>query len=122
MSRYSPEEKRARRKKRKAERVEFRSANRRFWAPHGRSLHRKLARIITSEEAGLSRPQISQFSGADPSTISRFMNGKIDSIRMSTFVAIAGACGYNVVLEKMPPEEDSFYKFRRFKPPPIEKE
>jgi len=117
MSRLSWEERDARRNARKNEMKKNRAGWRKYWNEKSRTLHHKLIGIINGDVAGLSQTQIAQFSGADPSTVSNFMRGKTDSIRFSTFVAIAAACGYRVVLEEYPDEDDVFYPERRVKKP-----
>ncbi len=122
MGRVSWEEKLARKEARKDEMKKNRDGWRKYWKSKSRTLHHELIGKIKSGEAGLSQTQIAQFSGADPSTVSNFMRGKTESIRFSTYVAIAGACGYRVVLEEIPEDDDVFYSERRVKKPPRAKD
>lgn len=122
MGRVSWEEQRERKKARKAEMKKTRARWRKYWESRSRSLHQQLIRKIKDGEAGLSQAQIAQLSGADPSTVSNFMRGKTESIRFSTYVAIAGTCGYRLVLEEISADGDIFYSERRVRKPPRPKD
>lgn len=122
MGRVSWKEKSARKKARKDELKKIRAGWRKYWNGKSRALHRQLIQKIKDGEAGLSQTQVAQFSGADPSTVSNFMTKKTESIRFSTYVGIAGACGYRLVLEEIPADDDVFYSERRVKKPPRPKD
>ena len=74
--------------------------------------------MIKDGTAGVNQATIARSSGMAPSSVSNFMHGRTKSLRFSTFIAIAGTCGYKVVLEKIPDNEDFLYEKRRVKLPP----
>jgi len=122
MGRVSWEEKNRRRKEKRLKEKEHRKKMREYWMPRARAVHQKLINMIKDGTAGVNQATVAQYSGMDPSTVSNFMQGVTKSLRFSTFIAIAGTCGYRVVLEKIPENEDFLYEKRRVKLPPREKD
>jgi len=106
MGRVSWEEKNRRRKEKRLKEKEHRKKMRAYWMPRARAVHQKLINMIKDGTAGVNQATVAQYSGMDPSTVSNFMQGVTKSLRFSTFIAIAGTCGYRVVLEKIPENED----------------
>ena len=111
-----------RKREKRLKEKEHRKKMRAYWKPRSRSVHLKLINIIKNGTAGLNQSAIARHSGMDPSTVSNFMKGRTKSLRFSTFVAIAGTCGFKVVLEPIDPDRDFFYEKRRVKLPPREKD
>ncbi len=108
----------ARRKERRRMARETRAKMRVFWEPEINRVHEELIEIIKDGTAGVNQATIARVTGMAQSSISNFMNRRTKSLRFSTFVAVAGACGFRVVLERIPPEDDMLYEKRRVKLPP----
>ncbi len=121
MGRLSLEEKRRRREEKRLKDKDCRKNMREYWMQHTRAVHRKLIHMIKDGTAGVNQSTIARYSGMDPSTVSNFMQGVTKSLRFSTFVAIAGTCGFKVVLEPIDQTQDFLYEERRVKLPPREK-
>lgn len=64
------------------------------------------------DRAGISQMKMADFSGVDPATLIKNRRHRNNGIRLSTYVAIANACGYDVQLVKKAPKEDEFRKHR----------
>ncbi len=109
-------------KEKRQNKKEERKKMRAYWMPLARAVHRKLINMIKDGTAGLNQSKIAQYSGMDPSTVSNFMQGRTKSLRFSTFIAIAGTCGYKVVLEPIDPNQDFLYEKRRVKLPKRKKD
>jgi len=62
--------------------------------------------------AGLKQIELADFSGVTPSAIIRIERTRHTSLQLSTFVAIANACGYELKLVAKEPEKDEFRQFR----------
>ncbi len=82
-------------------------------------LHRELRNFVGN--CGLTRVQISDFTGLVPSKVTEFIRGYKGGLRFSSFVAMVNVAGYRIRLEKVEPEVDEYRSYRRFAPPPIEK-
>jgi len=113
---------RARREEKKRKAREARAKMREYWKPEARRVHKELIDMIKDGTAGVNQATIARVTGMAQSSISNFMNRRTKSLRFSTFVAVAGACGYKVVLEPIDPDQDFLYKKRRVKLPPREKD
>jgi len=69
------------------------------------------------KNCGLSQIQISDFSGVGTSLVSRFLHRKISpKVHFGTIVSLLLAAGYRIKFERIPPEQDRFYKNRRLPP------
>ena len=84
-----------------------------------KALHKSLRSHVYY--GGLSRVQISDFSGLVPIKITEFLRGYKGGLRFSSFVALANVAGYRIKLEKIAPEADEYCEHRRFAPPPVGK-
>jgi len=62
--------------------------------------------------AGLKQIELADFSGISPSAIIRIERTHHTSLQLSTFVAIANACGCELELKLKKPSEDEFRQFR----------
>ncbi len=102
-----------------AQHKETRGKNRDKNEAISKALHKSLRSYVYY--CGLSRVQISDFSGLVPSKVTEFLRGYKGGLRFSSFVAMANVAGYRVKLEKLPPEADEYRSFRRFAPPSVEK-
>jgi len=119
------EEYEARMKLREEKKRKVKEANakiRESWQPEANRIHKELIAMIKDGTAGVNQATIARVTGMAQSSISNFMHRRTKSLRFSTYIAVAHACGYRVVLEKIPPEDDTLYEKRRVKLPPREKD
>lgn len=106
----SSEEKRANKKASKAKHRKARAESRKKWLVKTKALIFKLRDAM--DRAGLKQIEMADFSGLDAATLIKNRRHRNMGIRLSTFVAIANACGYDVKLVKKSPSEDEFRRYR----------
>ena len=64
-------------------------------------------------KAGVGQTMMSDLSGVDPSALISIRRRQNNGIRLSTYIAVANACGYDVKLVKKAAGDDEFRAFRR---------
>ena len=112
-SRKSYQEKLAEKKARKENHKKVRAEARKKAETKAKNLLYALKRAMKS--AGLRQIELADFYGVTPSTLIRIEKTRHESLQLSTFVAIANACGYELKLVAKKPEEDEFREFRMFR-------
>ena len=79
---------------------------------------KKLRKIL--RDCGLTRRQISQFSGLEFSTVDKIMRGYGKALNVISLNALLKAAGYYLEIKPKTPRNDEFRQERRLQPPPIE--
>jgi len=106
----SYDEKLAARKARKENHKQVRAGARKKAEAKAKNLIFTLKQAMKS--AGLRQIELADFSGISPSAIIRIERTRHTSLQLSTVVAIANACGYELKLEAKKPEKDEFRQYR----------
>ncbi len=114
----SREAKKAAEKARKEKRKKLRAEARKKRELKAQSLIGNLRAVMGN--AGLKQIEISDFSGVSAGTLVRIEKKRHISIQLSTFVAIANACGYDVQLVEKDDKTDEFSEYRTFRRGDIE--
>jgi len=119
MGRIPWDEQKRRREAAKNKHAETRKKFRKFWADKSDRLLAQLRSALG--DSGLTKTQLSDFSGADLATLSKLRKGVHKTVRLTTFVSVAEACGYEVKLVEKDPYDDIFRDYRVKKLPPLPK-
>lgn len=65
------------------------------------------------KKSGLTKTQLSDFSGVDATCLNNISKGRNLCLQLSSFIAVANACGYDVKMIKKSKEQDEFRAFRQ---------
>ena len=65
------------------------------------------------QKSGLTKTQLSDFSGVDATCLNNISKGRNLCLRLSSFIAVANACGYDVKMIKKNNKQDEFRAFRK---------
>ena len=97
------ERKERRRQKDKARRVE-RQRKKAELKPKGDKIRAQIQSYVKT--CGLTRRQISQFSGLEYSTVDKFFRGYNKSVNIHMLTALATVAGYEIKVVPLDPHED----------------
>jgi len=107
----SREEKKAAEKARVEKRKQLRAEAKK--KTNAKTRHMLAELHIAMDMAGLTKTEMSEFSGLSPGTLIHIDNTRHTSIRLSSYIAVANACGYEVKLVAKPEKMDEFLEFRK---------